>query len=216
MAPDFKGVVSSKGFESLEDEKQTEARRKANADFKIERANAIDRFTTLESRLQYLFGILTFGPQMKPEFTRKEWIIFWGLQSFNLRLKIMSDLIKVDYPDNYGVFFPSLVKMIEGINTVRNRIVHWQHMDQHRGGHAFDPRKDTFLSEPPPGRRAIYQHELVDFSNRARFLSNLTWEFAAYLRHPDDQVAAGKKRWKDVFAESVVYPPLREHPLFDR
>ncbi len=141
------------------------ARRQASKEFSIARAEAINAYANFEHHLAMLFeALLGAGSQ-------KAFAVFAAVINGRARMAMIERLLHLSHGDKYDVFFNSLNKKLQGLDTTRNRIVHWLAQQAYRGEEPFKPETDILLTEHPniyaPGK--LYKHELEYFSKQADF-----------------------------------------------
>jgi hypothetical protein len=191
------------------DPDEEEARRAAETQFSLARANAINAYANLEARLAFVFQQL-LGAEIQQSFAT-----FAGLGTTRQRSRLLRRLLNLKHNEEYNVFYDSLSLKLDGLALTRNKIVHWMQMTSRTGGLPFDKRIDVFLADHPDifSEAKFYKHEIVDFTIRVEFYSNLVYHFFLYLQF--NQLPADPGRpWPDIFHEQVAYPPPEEHPLF--
>ena len=174
----------------------------------IARAASIQAYAHVEQSLAMLFSTL-LGTNM--EITG---IVFFRIVNTRSRIAIFEDLIKKRYTTTYDLFWTSVAKLLQNLDTRRNEIIHWQLVQSLSGG---DPPTSIFTLMPPnfwanANRRSISASDLNIFTDKCDFISRLLNIFNLALGGGLD--AERGKPWFEIFQQPVVYPPPDTHPLY--
>jgi hypothetical protein len=145
--------------------------------------------------------------------------IYFRIQVPGASDKILRDLLTKKYGDAYTIFWNSLAELIRETTATRNKVVHWN------VANFIDNGGLTMVGLVPPniyesfGPKAavpIGSAEIAEFMRRCDFISRMCGVFHLFLTFPTalDQQPEVKQTWNDIFAQRVVYPPPKLHPLF--
>jgi hypothetical protein len=182
---------------------KTEASRQR---FLLARAEAIDKYASLEHWLCSLFASLTKLDHSDAA------IIFYRIGNARSRNAIIQELLDRQFGEIYHVYWRSMFKFIRKIDMKRNEIVHW-----HMGGNSADehiaaalrPPGKSFFLDPQTASRT--HDDLTDFMARTQFAATSICCFGLlkWGGLDDDKTA-----WREVFFRPITYPPPESHPLF--
>lgn len=176
--------------------------------FLTARANAIQAFASLEFSLSIVFSRwLGTAPELGG-------LVFFRIINTHSRNRILDDLKETHFPDQYSLFWNSLLKLIRQIDQRRNEIVHWHVVN------TIDldlPHKEAsrLTLSPPTGwtsksTASINEDDLEKFIRKCNFVARLATMFS-FLK--TEHAEALGETWLDIFQRPIVYPPPDTHPL---
>jgi hypothetical protein len=129
---------------------------------------------------------------------------------------MLSNLIKIEYDDQFEVFIKSLMKRLSKIEDQRNRVVHWIVMGGTPGGEQFDAGRDIALHQHPNmfGPDKMRKAEVKAFIAKTAFLKDLIFNFDMYLKHGSAIFSdPALTTWTQIFQRPVDYLLPNDHPL---
>jgi hypothetical protein len=141
-------------------------------------------------------------------------IIFFKITSHQ-RNSILDRLFKKKFGDQYSLFRNSLTAQLKPIDIARNEIVHWNTEVQIGSATNFEvvlrPPNFWDMNENTPQKT---KSDLIDFIEKCSFYSRLCNMFYMTMDTSLPMPEADKKRWLEIFAQRITYPPPPTHPLF--
>ena len=140
-------------------------------------------------------------------------IVFFEITSHQ-RNFILGRLFKKKFGDQYSLFRNSLTAQLKPIDIVRNEIVHWNTEVQIGSATNFEvvlrPPNFWDMNENTPQKT---KSDLIDFIEKCSFYSRLCNMFYMTMDTSLPMPEADKKRWLEIFAQRITYPPPPTHPL---
>ncbi|MBI3699027.1 MAG: hypothetical protein HY242_01095 [Afipia sp.] len=189
--------------------------KKALNDFALTRAAALNTYAALEQSLAGLFSTL-MGAQGKPVDIRKSYLVFAQILSYRHRRVMLTNLIKIEYGDQYDVFTKSLMKRLGKVEDQRNKVVHWIVLSGTPGGEKFNAARDIALHQHPNifGPDKMTKTDLELFTSKSLFLKDLVFNFDFYLKWGSAMPNyPSMATWPEIFQRPVDYPLPSDHPL---
>jgi len=172
------------------------------------RAHAIQAFANVESALSMMFSQwLGIGLDLGG-------LVFFRIVNTHSRNRILDDLKRHHFQDQYALFWNSLLKLIRQIDQRRNEIVHWHIVNTvnldlpHEKGSTLtlSPPTGWTIKSPP----SVNESDLQEFIEKCHFASRLATMFSLLKSQHVDQLG---DTWLDIFQQPVIYPPPDNHPL---
>lgn len=174
-------------------------------EFFIARAAAIRTYASYEISLVTLFGYLM---GIQPDYAG---IPFFKINNARARNSIIEKLLKKRHGNTYNIFWNSLAKLLNAIDTTRNQIVHWPINVTIDASQSSKPKKLALVppnfwdsSENTP---EMTVNDLYDFIVKCDFVSRSINTFYMTISGRFDT-------WRDIYLQPITYPPLDNHPLF--
>lgn len=185
----------------------------AQSEFWAVRGKAIHAYAGLEQSLAQLFSAIS---SVTPKVGG---IIFFRIGAA-VRRTIIEELFRAKFKDEYNLWRNSLFKCLPAIDTERNRIVHWNVVnnvgtDEHNRTTSKLTLKSPAYWTDPTGHAEDVQ-QMIDFSRKCRFYGSMCSMFPVvtidgYLEHPvTDQ---DKAPWLEIYSKPIEYPPPPDHLL---
>ena len=191
----------------------------------VARALAIEEYSKLEAALARLLAVLLGTTLAKAS------IVFFGLLNTRARNEVIEALVTATHGDRYKAYWngqagsrsaprvSGLLALIRQLDDERNRIVHWQtvqNVGRNPDGspNTFEQlmKPDFWFREPHAAPTAIQVEDLEAFIRKADFVTRSVVMFGGFTaddRFPED----AKATWSQIFQEPVPYPPSDAHPL---
>lgn len=174
--------------------------------FLLQRSNALQQYSNLESSLCSLFAFLLQTP---PEFAG---IVFFRITSSRYRNLIIEDLLKKRGFTDYKKFWAGVDKLLRKLDQRRNEIVHWTVADNLHLSDAGTTYTGSVLTPPNiysgVSSNTYSLETLADFCRETDFVSRLVVMFWAHLSHQPLPPP-----WPEIFQQPPTYPPPSDHPL---
>jgi hypothetical protein len=185
----------------------------AQSDFWAIRGKAIHAYAGLEQGLAQLFSAVSgVTPKVGG-------IIFFRI-SAAIRRAIIEELFRAKFKDEYNLWRNSLFKHLPAIDTERNRIVHWNVVNN-VGADGDSRTTSTLTLKSPaywtdPTGHAEDVQQMIDFSKKCAFFSSMCSMFPViaidgYVEHPITE--QDKKPWLEIYGKPIEYPPTPDHLL---
>jgi hypothetical protein len=130
------------------------------------------------------------------------------------RNSILDRLFNRKFGDQYSLFRNSLTEQLKPIDIARNEIVHWN--TEVLIGSATDfevvlrPPNFWDMNEDTPQKT---KSDLIKFIEKCSFYSRLCNIFYMTMDTSLPMPEGDKKRWLEIFAQRIIYPPPPTHPL---
>lgn len=188
-------------------------------EFYIRRSEALDGYASVEQSLAQILALLLESDKYASS-------IFFRITNSSARCRIIQDLLEQKYEDKYSNFWHGIPKtknrrgimnLIHGLDAMRNQIVHW-HTVCNIG--TYDGVTKNILILKPPmfwvGSNMdaeLTVSDMVEFRNKASFVSRSLNMFALCLNEHVKDVFTGRDRWLEILKEPCIYPPPPDHPL---
>ena len=176
----------------------------------VHRGQSIQSYANLEQSLCTLFSTLSgIDTETAP-------IIFFKIVATRVRTTILENLLKHRHNGTYNTFWNSFRKLLFTLDETRNAIVHWNAVIDvdHReesGEIVLMPPNMMNMSADTPAKR---NSDMVEFTEQCDFLARLCTMFSLFLSQPSSIPEDAQKTWRDIFLQSLTYPPQTHHPLF--
>ncbi len=175
------------------------------------RGHAIQAYAALEQALCFLFAHLTV---MSPDVAA---IVFFKIASRPTRISLLDRLLHKRHGTTYSLFWNSYLKLLRGIDTKRDEIVHWSAAHNVSGLNEAG-RPNVVVTLVPPNfwdmdanTPHITIESLAEFMSRCDVFSRLATMFTLAVsgRMPADAAAP----WLDIFRQPLTYPLPADHLL---
>jgi hypothetical protein len=195
---------------------------KIQEQFYILRAKAIEKYSELE---QELCSYLAFFTGTEPLVAAT---IFFKITASRSRREILDKLKKQKVGVKYSLYWVGALELSGKLDEQRNQIVHWAVTTVVRDS-VLDPTIPKAISitlMPPPYWRWIGDPDDPDapeeisaadmelFSRKCEFLRLALLNFRIFLA--DQMPSSGHATWREIFQQRLVYPPIPDHPLYQR
>ena len=177
----------------------------------LTRSNAINDYARVELSLAMLLAQV-LGVDMEAA-----GIIFFRIINTRSRNIILRQLLKKRFGDKYKTFWKSMEKLLRKIDQKRNEVVHWHVAHKLEMGKGPDAASEFELNPPNFWARdrsdaAHTPESLLSFSKECDFTCRLLNMFVMYISGNLGNADSGP--WPEIFQQQVVYPPPRNHPLY--
>ena len=179
---------------------------KTHQTFMVARASAIEHYADIEQILAslcaYLMGVTVDIAG----------IPFFKMNNARARLDMLERLLNKKHGNTYNIFWNSLKKELNPIDLKRNKIVHWitektVTSDNERwsclvGANYWDRTENS---------EEIHLNDIYDFILKCHFFYHLIQNFLWVISGSPKKI---HELWPEICQQPVVYPPLRNHPLY--
>jgi hypothetical protein len=175
------------------------------------RGRAIDAYAQVEHQLCQLMAVLL---NSEVELVS---IVFFKNTSADAQTKIIQDLLKAKYGEQYTTFWNSFGKLHGGLAIQRNNIVHWTSVVQATLDNKYSKtvlQKGTTIYKGGPPPEQIDTEKMIDFIKKCTYLGRACFAFTYWLQTgtaPD--VPAGVRTWSETFQQQLTWPSQADHPL---
>lgn len=193
--------------------------------FHLARAEAIDAYASLEHALLMLFSNAI---NTRPDHAA---IVFTRMVNTRSRNEIISELINSKFGDEAKKFTKSLIKQVQKVDSIRNKIVHWS--ITYKGSGSSIPinpppemLKNPFLSHPNLHKMdgdELYINDLIDFIAHVNFLCGVIETLAWSIQIETLGKIKGMETFfekdktplsREIFLQQVDYPPPSDSLLY--
>lgn len=181
--------------------------REAEMRFCAERGFAMAQYAYLEEALAYLFAHLMGVSE------EVAGIPFFRINNARARLAMLERLLQKKYRSSYQMFWRSLERHLQALDTKRNQVVHWTTVVTHLpDGPVESLVPPNHWDTEDSSSRELRLADLIEFSDKCEFFTSVLSAFVYTLQ--GQQFV--QPSWPEIFQRPVAYPSPVDHPLRKR
>ncbi|NBB51282.1 hypothetical protein GVN24_23650 [Rhizobium sp. CRIBSB] len=177
------------------------------AEIAMWRGEAIGAYTELEMSLASLFETLLESSE------EVAGTIFFTLTSTAARNNLLRQLIIQKHADSYEDFFKSTFKIIQDLDSFRNKCAHYVVVSRQGDGPSrYDLRRHRFWAREDAETVSI--DEIREFIRKCRFVAGSLNLFRVATGQMTGMPAEEVARLAPLYRTAIQYPPKPGHPMY--
>lgn len=151
--------------------------------FDARRIRAMSAYASLELALSYLLStLLGSGP-------KKGGAVFFRIVNTRSRCLILSDLLELEYGDEFKKFWASLEKRLNRLDQTRNKLIHWVGVVDYGNLSDTNPpnvslKNPRSLHSKNSNQPHLSLDEMQSFETECVVTSGIALHFNAFLQNP--------------------------------